>query len=232
MACRRRAAVAAPPLARHSRQRPRWWRRAWHLDSPGRARRMRRFELLEPTSLDEACALLAEREDSRPIAGGTALLVLIKLGLYVPTTLVNLKKVGGASEISYTPERGLRLGALASIYDVESAAVVRERYPVLAEACHVVANIRIRNLATIGGNLAHGDYQSDPPTVLMALDARVELTSRQGTREVALADFLLGPYETAVEPGEVVSAVLVPPPLPDFRGTYLKFTTRSSEDRP
>jgi carbon-monoxide dehydrogenase medium subunit len=193
---------------------------------------MRRFELLEPTSLDEACALLAEREDRRPIAGGTALLVLIKLGLYIPTTLVNLKKVSGASEISYTPEQGLRLGALASIYDVESAAVVRERYPVLAEACHVVANIRIRNLATIGGNLAHGDYQSDPPTVLMALDARVELTSRQGTREVALADFLLGPYETAVAPGELVSAVLVPPPPAGFRGTYLKFTTRSSEDRP
>jgi carbon-monoxide dehydrogenase medium subunit len=193
---------------------------------------MRRFELLEPTSLGEACALLAEGEDRRPIAGGTALLVLIKLGLYIPTTLVNLKKVGGASEISYTPARGLRLGALASIYDVESAAVVREHYPVLAEACHVVANIRIRNLATIGGNLAHGDYQSDPPTVLMALDARAELTSRQGTREVPLADFLLGPYETAVEPGEVVSAVLVPPPPAGLRGTYLKFTTRSSEDRP
>src|SRR3954454_5432739 len=115
---------------------------------------MRRFELLEPTSLDEACALLAEGEDRRPIAGGTALLVLIKLGLYVPTTLLNLKKVGGAGEIDYSPERGLRLRGVAIIFGVERAAVVREHYPVLAQACHVVANIRIRNLATIGGNLA------------------------------------------------------------------------------
>src|SRR5215208_97811 len=193
---------------------------------------MRRFELLEPTSLGEACALLAEREESRPIAGGTALLVLIKLGLYIPTTLVNLKKVGGASEISYTAERGLRLGALASIYDVESHPAVREHYPVLAEACHVVANIRIRNLATIGGNLAHADYQSDPPTVLIALNAAVELSSRGGKRELQLSDFLRGAYDTALESGELISALVVPPLPEGMRGFYLKFTTGSSEERP
>jgi len=193
---------------------------------------MRRFELVEPTSLGEACALLAEREDRRAIAGGTALLVLIKLGLYIPTTLVNLKKVQGASDVEVTPDGGLRVGALASVYDVETAAAVRERYPLLAQACHVVANIRIRNLATIGGNVAHGDYQSDPPTALLALDAAVELTDGRRTRQVALADFLLGPYETALAPGELVAAVRVPPLAPDFHGTYLKFTTRSSEDRP
>src|SRR4051794_41970722 len=99
---------------------------------------MRRFELLEPTSLDEACALLAEGEDRRPIAGGTALLVLIKLGLYIPTKLVNLKKVGGASEISYTSERGLRLGAPANIHDLLGPAEVREPYPLLTEARHLV----------------------------------------------------------------------------------------------
>src|SRR5207248_1168496 len=104
----------------------------------------------------------------------------------------------GAAAVADTPDAGLRLGALASVYDVETAAPVRERYPLLAQACHVVANIRIRNLATIGGNVAHGDYQSDPPTALLALDAAVELTSGRGTRQVALADFLLGPYETAI----------------------------------
>jgi carbon-monoxide dehydrogenase medium subunit len=192
---------------------------------------VRRFELAEPTSLAEACGILAEREDSRPIAGGTALLVLIKLGLYVPTTLVNLKKVQGAATVADAPDGGLRLGALASVYDVETAAAVRERYPLLAQACHVVANIRIRNLATIGGNVAHGDYQSDPPTALLALDAAVELTDGRRTRQVALADFLLGPYETALAPGEL-AAVRVPPLAPDYQGTYLKFTTRSSEDRP
>src|SRR6266545_6499159 len=80
-----------------------------------------------------------------------------------------LKKIKAASEISFEPQAGLRIGALAAIYDIEASPLVRQHYPVLAEACHVVANIRIRNMATLGGNVAHGDYQSDPPTVLVAL---------------------------------------------------------------
>jgi carbon-monoxide dehydrogenase medium subunit len=109
--------------------------------------------------------------------------------------------------------------------------LVRQHCPVLAEACHVVANIRIRNMATLGGNVAHGDYQSDPPTVLVALDAAVELLSRGGRRQIKLTDFLKGSYETALEPGELISAVIVPP-AGRLRGTYTKFTTGSSEERP
>ncbi len=193
---------------------------------------MRRFELVEPRSLEEATGLLAEREDARPIAGGTALLILIKQGVYIPKTLINLKKMNGASGISYDPETGLRVGALTSIDDLESHPTVREHYPILSSACHVVANIRIRNMATIGGNLAHADYQSDPPAVLLALDASVELTSREERRTLKVSDFLLGTYETALKPGELVSALLVPAPPPGLSGSYIKFTTRSSEDRP
>jgi carbon-monoxide dehydrogenase medium subunit len=108
--------------------------------------------------------------------------------------------------------------------------LVRQYYPVLAQACHVVANIRIRNMASIGGNLAHGDYQSDPPTVLVALDASVELLNGRGERQMKLSDFIRGSYENALEPGELVAAVTVPPS--SFRGTYIKFTTGSSEERP
>ena len=193
---------------------------------------MRRFEILEPKSIQEACRILSEKEDVKVIAGGTALLILIKHGVFVPKTLVNLKKIKGAEEITYNPIEGLRVGALASIYDVESAPAVREHYPLLAQACHVVANIRIRNMATIGGNLAHADNQSDPPAALVALNASVELTSRNGVRTSKLADFLLGSYETTLEQDELLSALLVPPPLPGTRCTYIKFTTRSSEDRP
>jgi carbon-monoxide dehydrogenase medium subunit len=193
---------------------------------------MRRFEMLEPKSIKEACKILSEKEDVKLIAGGTALLILIKHGVFVPKTLVNLKKIKGAEEIAYSPKDGLRVGGLAGIYDIESAAVVREHYPLLAQACHVVANIRIRNMATIGGNLAHADYQSDPPAALVALNASVELTNRSRVRKVKLADFLLGSYETVLEPDELLTAVLVPPPPSDTRSTYIKFTTRSSEDRP
>ena len=192
---------------------------------------MRRFELIEPSTLQEASAAIANGDDAKVIAGGTALLTLIKHGIFIPKTLVNLKKISGADEISYDPHQGLRIGALASIFDIESSPVVRRHYPVLAEACHVVANIRIRNMASIGGNLAHGDSQSDPPTALVALDASVELLSGNGTRRMKLGDFLRGSYETALEPGELVSALTVPPSQ-DWRGTYIKFTTGSSEERP
>lgn len=193
---------------------------------------MRRFEMLEPRSVQEACRILAEQSDVKLIAGGTALLILIKHGVFIPSTLINLKKIKDASEISYNANDGLRVGGLASIYDVESAPAVRQYYPLLAQACHVVANIRIRNMATIGGNLAHADYQSDPPAALVALNASVELTNHNRVRKVKLADFLVGSYETGLEPDELLTALLVPPPLPNAKGTYLKFTTRSSEDRP
>jgi len=192
---------------------------------------MRRFDLVEPTSLEDACAFIANNDDAKVIAGGTALLTLIKHGIFVPKILVNLKKIQAASDISYGAQTGLRIGALTTIYDIEASPLVRRHYTVLAEACHVVANIRIRNMATIGGNLAHADYQSDPPTVLVALEAIVELLSRTGMRRLKLSDFLKGSYENAIEPGELVSAVIVPPP-DHLRGTYTKFTTGSSEERP
>jgi carbon-monoxide dehydrogenase medium subunit len=193
---------------------------------------MRRFQLLEPDSFAAASAALMEDPDAKAIAGGTALLILIKHGVYLPGTLVNLRKIAGMAEISWDPAEGLRIGALATINDIERSLAVREHYPMLAEACHVVANIRIRNLATIGGNLSHGDYQSDPPTALVALGAQVELVRGDQTRGMDLADFLLGAYETALESGELVTAVRLPPPGADWRTCYLKFTTRSSEDRP
>ena len=192
---------------------------------------MRPFELIEPATLHEACAKLSKSEDTRVIAGGTALLTLIKHGVFVPKSLVNLKKIAAADEITYLPDKGLRVGALATIFDLESDPLVRQHYPVLAEACHSVANIRIRNMATIGGNLAHGDNQSDPPTALMALDAAVELISSTGTRQVKLREFLLGSYETTLEPAELIAALLLPP-APVMCGTYIKFTTGSSEERP
>jgi aerobic carbon-monoxide dehydrogenase medium subunit len=192
---------------------------------------MRRFELVEPQTLEEACALLSEDDDAKALAGGTALLTLIKHGIFIPKTLVNLKKIKAANDISYDAHAGLRVGALTTIYDVEASPIVRQHYPLLSEACHLVANIRIRNMATIGGNLAHGDYQSDPPAALMALDASVELMRRTGTRQMKLSEFLLGSYETALQPGELLSALVVPPP-DSWRGTYIKFTTGSSEERP
>jgi carbon-monoxide dehydrogenase medium subunit len=193
---------------------------------------MRRFELFEPKSIKAACKILSEHEDVRVIAGGTALLILIKHGVLVPKTLINLKKIQGAADITFDSKKGLRVGGLATIHDLENAPAVRQHYPLLAQACHVVANIRIRHMATIGGNLAHADYQSDPPAALVALNASVEIASQSAVRSVKLADFLLGTYETVLAPKELVTAVVLPPPAAESKGAYVKFTTRSSEDRP
>jgi len=193
---------------------------------------MRRFDLLEPRFLQDACAALASDPEAKVVAGGTALLSMIRQGLFSPKTLVNLHKVRDASAISFDPSQGLRIGALATLHEIEDSPVVKQRYPVLAQACHSVANIRIRNMATIGGNLAHGDSQSDPPTALVALDASVELKSWRATRQMKLADFLLGSYETALEPSELVAALLLPPPPAHMKGGYVKFTAGSSQERP
>jgi len=193
---------------------------------------MQRFDLVEPKTLHEACVALGVAEDVKVIAGGTALLTLIKQELLLPKCLVNLKKVRGASEIDFDARNGLRIGALATISEIETSPIVKQHYPALGEACHVVANIRIRNMATIGGNLAHGDYQSDPPTVLAALDANVEITSQRGTREMPLGEFQRGSYETALGPGELITAISIPPLPQGLKGFYIKFTTGSSEERP
>jgi len=193
---------------------------------------MRHFELVEPRSLNEACGLLENNSEAKPVAGGTALLTIIKQGLLLPKLLVNLKKIRDASDISFDPEAGLRIGALATINEIESSPIVREHYPALADACHVVANIRIRNMATIGGNLAHADYQSDPPTVLAALDARVEIMNTRGVRTLPLNEFQLGSYDTALQAGELISALAIPPMPDGMTGLYVKFTTGSSEERP
>ena len=193
---------------------------------------MRAFDLLEPKSINAACAILGGDSDARPIAGGTALLTIIKQGLLAPRTLVNLQKINESRGITFDAQQGLAIGALASIYDIETSPLVRQHYPALAKACHLVANVRIRNMATIGGNLAHADYQSDPPTVLAALDAGIELISAGGKRQLDLSEFVLGSYDTALRPGELVAFVRLPPQPPGLRSTYIKFTTGSSEERP
>jgi len=193
---------------------------------------MRNFDLAEPTKLEDACVILGADDDAKPIAGGTALLTIIKQGLLLPKLLVNLKKITDASAITFDRQQGLRIGALATINEIESSPLVCRYFPALAEACHVVANIRIRNMATIGGNLAHADYQSNPPTVLVALDADVELIGAGGSRRMKLSEFQLGSYETALAPGELISAITIPPMPQGMTGHYIKFTTGSSEERP
>jgi carbon-monoxide dehydrogenase medium subunit len=190
------------------------------------------LEILEPSSLAEAAALLRQHgDDAKAIAGGTALVLLLRNRLLAPRYLISIGQLSGFDQIVVV-DSTLRIGALATIRAVERSALVRKQLPILAEAMGKVANVRVRNAATVGGNVAEADYASDPPCVLVALDASARLVGASGERSLPIRDLIRGFYETALESGEVVSEVVVPIPAPGTAGTYLKFTSRSSEDRP
>jgi carbon-monoxide dehydrogenase medium subunit len=191
---------------------------------------MNAFDYRAPRGLDEALAVLSEYgEDARAIAGGTALVTMMRQRLVRPSCLVSLRDVQGLDRIEAV-NGSLRLGALVTLRDAEVSPLVRERLPVLAETCRRVATVRIRHMATVGGALAHADPNQDPPVTLLALGARVEIRGARGSRELPLGAFFRDYYETALEPGELVTAVAVPT-LPAASGAaFLKFLPRTADD--
>jgi carbon-monoxide dehydrogenase medium subunit len=187
---------------------------------------------LEPRSIDDAVAALdSYGEDGRAVAGSTAVSLLLRSGLIQPRALVSLGHLPGLRGIHR--ENGvLRIGALATHREVEMSATVREALPVLAETFGSVANVRVRNAATVGGVLAEADYASDPPTALLALGATVEVRGPDGDRIIPIDAFFRGFYETALQSNELVHHVRVPILASGVGAAYEKFVTRSSEDRP
>jgi carbon-monoxide dehydrogenase medium subunit len=194
---------------------------------------MMAVEIVRPTSLEEAVeAVSALGEGARPLSGGTALVLLMRQGLLSVDRLVDLRRIPGLDRIEHEPGVGVRLGALASHRMVERSPVVRERLPMLAEAFRCVANVRVRNQATVGGVLAEADYASDPPAALVALNATVRVVGPDGPRELAVAELVRGWYETSLAPGEIILEVVVPEPPAPMRLAYRRFVSRSSQDRP
>ena len=191
-----------------------------------------KVEFLEPTRLNEAIALLAEHGDgAKIIAGGTAVVLMLQQRLIAPSVLISLGRIPDCDYIRREPD-GLHLGALARLRAIERSPVVRDFCPALARAVGVVGNVRVRHQATIGGNLAEADYASDPPAMLLALDARVRVAGPAGQRQIPVSELFLGFYTTALAPDEILSEVIIPPLPASVRASYLKYTSRSAEDRP
>jgi carbon-monoxide dehydrogenase medium subunit len=194
---------------------------------------MRGFELVHPASLGEAIEILDTEDASvRPWSGGTALMLMMKTGVFQPSRLVCL----GGTENSYaaivaTPDGGLRIGAMATLTSVEYSAEVMRVAPVITRAMKRLSNVRVRNVARIGGNLAHGDPHMDLPPVLSSLGAEVSITGPGGKRRVAVENLFSGYYETVLKRGELITDVIVPP-QDGWASAYLKCTTRSADDWP
>ncbi|HLU58935.1 MAG TPA: FAD binding domain-containing protein [Pseudonocardia sp.] len=186
----------------------------------------------EPGSTREACALLAaDPWGTKVVSGGTALVLMMRQGLVAPQSLVALWRIPGLAGITRAGDV-LRIGATTTLAEVAASPLVRSVAPSLAHACSVVGNPRIRNVATLGGNLAEADYASDPPAALASLGARCHATGPDGTREIPVRDLVTGFYETVLDHAELITHVDVPIAGPGRRATYLKYRTRSSEDRP
>jgi aerobic carbon-monoxide dehydrogenase medium subunit len=177
-----------------------------------------RFSFVRPRSLEAAFAAFDVADgDAAWIAGGTELLQVMKMGLAQFSTLIDLKHIDGLRGVEASPDGGLRIGATTTHRELERDASVRERLPGLAALETGVANVRVRNTGTIGGNLAFAEPHSDPATFLLACGATVTLVSPRGRRTLPIGEFVLGPLFTAREADEILVAIDVPP-VPDGGG--------------
>jgi len=191
---------------------------------------MRPFEYVEPETLEEALALLADDPDDTVVmAGGTSLVILMKQDLVRPARVLGLRRIAQLRDIGASGE-GLALGALATHGALARSEPVRRHASALAATFAAVATVRIREQATLGGNLAHADPAQDPPVTLLALDGVVVAKSRFAERRIPLDAFFADIFETSLEPGELVLRVELPPVSAGARGTYKKFLPATLDD--
>lgn len=193
---------------------------------------IRSFDLLQPRSLPEAVAMLAKHgDDARALGGGTTLIILMKQRALHYPYLVDLQTIPGLADIKSESD-GVRVGALVTHRMMEQSAVIRQAFAVVADAFSHIGNVRVRQTASVGGNLAHADYRLDPPPALLVLGAQISAFGPKGSRTIPLKNFFRGMYETALEPGELLVDVKIPSMPANSRAVYLRYTTLSANDWP
>ena len=180
------------------------------------------FEYLRPKTLHEAIGLLQQYgDDAKILSGGQSLIPMMKLRLARPGYLVDINRITGLSHIK---EEGgyLRIGGLTREAELEASPLVRAKYPIIIDTAHVIADPQVRNLATVGGNLAHGDPANDHPATMVALGAQVVATGAKGERVIPIEDFFLTLFSTALQHEEILTEIRIPIPPPRSGGAYLK----------
>jgi carbon-monoxide dehydrogenase medium subunit len=194
---------------------------------------MKNFDYLEPKTVGEACRLLRKHNgEAKVFAGGAHLTILMKQGLLQPKVLVNIKKIPALAGIHFDPKKGLVIGALVTHREIETSAVVRERVPVLAEAEREVANVRVRNMGTVGGNLASGEPLTDLSQIFIALDGKIRIAGANGRRTIAVENLFVDFYQTCLAEEEILTQVILPPLPPRSGIEYIRFSSSSVVDKP
>jgi len=180
------------------------------------------FEYLRPNTIPEAIAMLQQHGDAAKIlSGGQSLIPMMKLRLARPAILIDINRISGLSHIK---EEGgyLKIGGLTREAELEVSPLVRSKYPILVDTTHVIADPQVRNLATVGGNLAHGDPANDHPATMIALGAQVVANGPKGERVIPIDNFFVSLFTTALKPDEILTEIRVPVPPPRSAGAYLK----------
>jgi len=187
------------------------------------------FEYLRPKTIPEAIALLEQYGDeAKIVSGGQSLIPMMKLRLARPAFLVDINRIPGLNYIK--EEDGfLKIGALTRESELHKSPLIKEKYPILVDTTAVIADPQVRNLATVAGNLAHGDPANDHPATMLALSALVVITGSKGERVVPVADFFLSLFSTALQPNEVLTELRIPIPPPGSGGAYVKLERKVSD---
>ncbi len=190
-----------------------------------------RFDYYAPETIKEACKLASEMgKGAMFMAGGTDLLIKIKRKLLKATAVIDIKKIKGLDEISFDRRKGLTIGSAVTLTAIENHTLIKEKYPAIADAAHATANVQIRNMASISGNLCNAAPSAENAPVLMAMSAHVMLASQDGTRSLPLDGFFKGPGKTVIKQGEILTSITVPVP-PNGSGTsYQHISARSKVD--
>jgi carbon-monoxide dehydrogenase medium subunit len=179
------------------------------------------FDYAAPKTLSDAMALLGQNPDAKILAGGHSLIPMMRFRLASPALLVDINRIDG---LAYIREEGgwLKIGALTREADIDHSDLIRARYPLLADTASVIADPLVRNLATLGGNLAHADPANDDPATMLAYGAQVVAAGPKGERVISIDDFFKGPFETSLARDEILTEIRIPAPKPRSGGAYFK----------
>ncbi|MFC1918283.1 FAD binding domain-containing protein [Chloroflexota bacterium] len=189
------------------------------------------FEYLEPLTIGEAVSLLAEHGDkAKVLAGGTDLVVQIKERKIIPEYVISVGRTADLNHISFDEENGLRIGALTPIDEIERSSLLQSRYGIIRQAAGQLADVTVRNMATIGGNLCNASPSADMAPSLIALSAKVKLVGAGGERSVSLEDFFTGPSATVINSGELMTEIQAATPADHTSGIYKKYSPRGAVD--
>ena len=180
------------------------------------------FEYCAPTSVGEAIGLLKQHgSEAKILSGGMSLIPLLKLRLAAPRFLVDINRLPGLSYIK-EGDGFLKIGALTREADLERSELVRSKYPILADTASVIADPLVRNMATVAGNLAHGDPANDHPATMLALEAQVVATGPNGERKIPVTEFFTGLFTTVLNSDELLTEIQIPIPPAGSGGAYIK----------